>query len=96
MNKNQTFTAWLWIKVFTWIKLSQVYFGWNHLVNLNQNLFNPFATGDAYMPTLFQCLQWYAGSERVKEVETEHKMILAVEITWRIWIEIDFKKLKLN
>ena len=27
---------------------------------------NPFATDDAYMPQLFHCLQWYAGSERVK------------------------------
>ena len=27
---------------------------------------NPFATGDAYMRQLFNCLQWYAGSERVK------------------------------
>ena len=29
-------------------------------------LFNPFATGDAYMRQLFHSLQWYAGSERVK------------------------------
>ena len=29
---------------------------------------NPFATGDAYMPQLFHCLQWYAGSERVKVI----------------------------
>ena len=28
--------------------------------------FNPFDTGDAYMRQLFHCLQWYAGSERVK------------------------------
>ena len=28
-------------------------------------LFNPFATGDAYMRQLFHCLQWYTGSERV-------------------------------
>ena len=27
---------------------------------------NPFATGDVYMRQLFHCLQWYAGSERVK------------------------------
>ena len=27
---------------------------------------NPFATGDSYMRQLFHCLQWYAGSERVK------------------------------
>ena len=28
-------------------------------------MFNPFATGDAYMRELFHCLQWYAGNERV-------------------------------
>ena len=28
--------------------------------------FNPFATRHAYMRQLFHCLQWYAGSERVK------------------------------
>ena len=28
--------------------------------------FNPFATKHAYMRHLFHCLQWYAGSERVK------------------------------
>ena len=27
---------------------------------------NPFATGDVYMRQLFHCLEWYAGSERVK------------------------------
>ena len=27
----------------------------------------PFATSDAYMRQLFHCLQWYAGSERVKQ-----------------------------
>ena len=31
-----------------------------------QFIFNPFATGDAYMRQLFHCLQWYTGSERVK------------------------------
>ena len=30
--------------------------------------FKSFATGDAYMRQLFHCLQWYAGSERVKAV----------------------------
>ena len=27
---------------------------------------NPFATGDVYMRQLYHCLQWYAGSKRVK------------------------------
>ena len=30
-------------------------------------LINPFATGDAHMRQHFHCLQWYAGSERVKK-----------------------------
>ena len=28
---------------------------------------NPFATVDVYMRQLFHCLQWYAGSKRVKQ-----------------------------
>ena len=35
-------------------------------VVLHKKQINPFATGDAYMRQLFHCLQWYAGSERVK------------------------------
>ena len=31
---------------------------------------NPFATSDVYMQQLFHCLQWYAGSERVKQIIT--------------------------
>ena len=38
-------------------------------------MFNPFATGDAYMRQLFNCLQWYAGNETVKMTngKTLHK-----------------------
>ena len=38
------------------------------MVRMKQSAsFNQFATSDAYMRQLFHCLQWYAGSERVKE-----------------------------
>ena len=45
---------------------------WERLVADNYcvwslNMLNPFATGELYMRQLFQCLKWYAGSERVKQ-----------------------------
>ena len=46
--------------------------------------FNPFATGDAYMCQLFHCLQWYAGSERVKDVPLKIFTRVINFVAWKL------------
>ena len=46
---------------------------------------NPFATDDAYMRQLFHCLQWYAGSERVKD---ENYCVYSVWLWWFMEVSI--------
>ena len=61
------------------LHLTKVIFTWKyHFENTKSNFLcneiNPFAsTGDAYMRQLFHCLQWYAGSERVKELAKDEQ-----------------------
>ena len=51
--KKQEFTFYIIVlSIFTWL--------------YSRHYVNPFATGDAYMRQLFHCIQWYAGSKRVK------------------------------
>ena len=66
-------TAWSWV-------------GYLKLVSIPQIPINPFTTGDAYMRQLFHCLQWYAGSERVKPISPAlNNLMVPLELWEPLW-----------